>query len=93
MTQLATITSKKQLTLPAEVFKKARLRIGQKVIVSEENGDLLITPAEKFVKELAGSVKVPSRLKVKDIDEVIEQAKTKYFQNKYKQSFSSNKAK
>lgn len=83
MTQLATITSKKQLTLPAEIFRKAGLRIGQKVIVSEENGNLLITPAEKFVKELAGSVKIPSRLKVKNIDEIIEQAKTKYFQDKY----------
>lgn len=79
MTQLATITSKKQLTLPAEVFKKAGLRIGQKVIVSEENGHLLITPAEKLVEELAGSVSIPSRLKGKDMDEVIEQAKKQYF--------------
>ena len=84
MNQLATITSKKQLTLPAQVFKKAGLKIGQKVIVSEENGDILITPVEKFVKDLAGSVKVPSRLKGKDIDAVIEESKIKYFQNKYK---------
>lgn len=80
MTQLATITSKKQLTLPSEVFKKAGLHIGQKVIVSEENGQLLITPAEKLVEELAGSVSVPSRLKGKDIDEIIEQSKLEYFQ-------------
>ena len=91
MTQLATITSKKQLTLPSKVFKKAGLRIGQKVIVSEENGHLLITPAEKLVEDLAGSVNVPARLKGKDVDEVIEQAKRKYFQDKYEQSFSSNK--
>src|SRR3989338_3080026 len=91
MAQIATITSKKQLTLPAAVFKKAGLRIGQKVIVSEEDGQLLITPAEKLVEDLAGSVNVPSRLKGKDADEVIEQAKRKYFQNKYKQSLSSNK--
>lgn len=91
MTQIATITSKKQLTLPAEVFRKAGLRIGQKVIISEENGHLVITPAEKLVEELAGSVSVPSRLKVQDIDEVIEQSKIKYFQNKYRQSLSANR--
>lgn len=91
MAQLATITSKKQLTLPAEVFKKANLRIGQKVIVSEEDGNLLITPAEKLVEELAGSVSIPSGLKGKNIDEVIEQAKREYFQNKYRHSLSTNK--
>lgn len=79
MTQLATITSKKQLTLPSEVFKKAGLRIGQKVIVSEENGHLLITPAEVLVEELAGSVKIPKRLRSKDIDQIIEESKKQYF--------------
>ena len=82
MTQVATITSKKQLTLPAEIFKKAGLRIGQKVIVSEDNGHLLITPAEKLVEELAGSVSMPSRLKGKDIDTIIEEVKIKHFQDK-----------
>ena len=91
MTQLATITSKKQLTLPSKVFKKAGLRIGQKVIVSEENGHLLITPAEKLVEDLAGSVSIPIRLRGGDIDKVIELSKEKYFRNKYKQSFSANK--
>ena len=91
MTQLATITSKKQLTLPSKVFKKAGLRIGQKVIVSEEDGHLLITPAEKLVEELAGSVSTPARLKGGDIDKVIELSKEKYFRDKYKQSFSANK--
>ena len=91
MSQIATITSKKQLTLPSSVFKKAGLRIGQKVIVSEEDGHLLITPAEKLVEELAGSVNISPRLKGKNMDEVIEQAKRKYFQNKFKHSFSANK--
>ena len=84
MSQLATITSKKQLTLPSKVFKKAGLRIGQKVIVSEENGHLLITPAEKLVEDLAGSVSIPHSLRGKDINQVVEEAKIKYFQNKYK---------
>lgn len=83
MNQLATITSKKQLTLPAELFRKAGLRIGQKVIVSEENGRLTITSAEKLVEELAGSVPMPKRWKGKSIDVIIEQARDEYFKEKY----------
>ena len=92
MTQLATITSKKQLTLPSKVFKKAGLRIGQKVIVSEENGHLLITPAERLVEDLAGSVSIPARLKGGDIDKIIEFSKGKYFRDKYGQSPPSKRS-
>ena len=56
MSYMATITSKKQLTLPAELFRKVGFRVGQKVIVSEENGQLMLSSAEKLVEELAGSV-------------------------------------
>lgn len=91
MTQLATITSKKQLTLPSAVFKKAGLRIGQKVIVSEEDGQLLITSAEKLVEKLAGSVSVPARLRGQDIDKAVELSKERYFKNKYGQSSPSTK--
>lgn len=91
MTQLATITSKKQLTLPAAVFKKAGFKIGQKVIVSEEDGHLLITPAEKLVEELAGSVRIPTKLKVQDIDKAVELSKEKYFKDKYAQGSAPKK--
>lgn len=83
MNQLATITSKQQVTLPVALFRKAGFKIGQKVIVSEENGRLILTPAEKLVEELAGSVPVPKKWKSKDIDQIIEQAKDEYFQEKY----------
>lgn len=83
MNQMATITSKKQLTLPSKVFKKAGLRIGQKVLVAEENGRLTITPAEKLVEELAGSVPVPAKWRGKNIDQIIEESKNDYFRKKY----------
>lgn len=83
MTQIATITSKKQLTLPAELFRRAGFKIGQKVIVSEENGHLILTPAEKLVEELAGSVPVPEEWKGKNIDQIIEEARDEYFKEKY----------
>ena len=83
MSQIATITSKKQLTIPAEVFRQAGLQIGQRVIVSEENGDLKITSAEKLVERLAGSIPMPKKWKGKDIDEIIEEARNEYFSKKY----------
>lgn len=83
MTQIATITSKKQLTIPAALFRSAGFEIGQKVIVSQEGRGLLITPAENLVEELAGSVPIPKKWQGKNIDEMIDQAKEEYFMNKY----------
>lgn len=83
MTQIATITSKKQLTLPVELFRKAGLKVGQKVIVSEENGRLILTPAERLVEELAGSVPMPRKWKGKNLDKIIEEARDEYFKDKY----------
>lgn len=82
MTHIATITSKKQLTLPAKIFRAAGLKEGQKVIVKMEHGKVVLIPAVDAVKKLAGSVQLPKRLRGKDIDEVIELAKKDYFQNK-----------
>ncbi len=79
MINLVTITSKRQLTIPVRLFKKLNLKEGQKVIVSEEKGKLTVSPALEMVRQLAGSVKVPERLKNKDIDEAIRTAKETYF--------------
>ncbi|OGE19579.1 hypothetical protein A3A14_03040 [Candidatus Daviesbacteria bacterium RIFCSPLOWO2_01_FULL_43_38] len=86
MSYMATITSKKQLTLPAELFRKVGFRVGQKVIVSEENGQLMLSSAEKLVEELAGSVPVPRKWKGKGIGSIINQAKDEYFKEKYKRA-------
>ena len=83
MNQMATITSKNQLTLPVELFRKVGFRIGEKVIVSEENGSLKITSAEKLVEELAGSIPMPKEWEGKDIDQIVEEARDEYFKKKY----------
>ena len=84
MSQLATITSKKQLTLPAELFRKVGFKIGQKVVVSEQNGSITITSAEKLVKDLAGSLPMPKKWQGKSIESIKEEAITEYFRHKYK---------
>lgn len=83
MNQMATITSKNQLTLPMALFKRAGFRIGQRVLVSEENGRLILTPAEKLVEELAGSVPMPAKWKGKNLDRIVDMARDEYFQEKY----------
>lgn len=81
MSQIATITSKKQLTLPSALFKQAGLRIGQKVIISEEKGRLVLTPSELLVEELAGSVPIPKKWKGKPIKWIKNQAIKEYFKH------------
>lgn len=83
MIGLATITSKRQFTIPVAAFEDLNFRVGQKVVVTSDNGALKITPAEKLVNDLAGSIRVPKKFKNKNIDEIIEIAKARYFAKKY----------
>jgi len=79
MAQMATVTSKMQLTLPVAVARKIGIKSGQKVTVFEKNGDIVITPTEKLVEELAGSLKSLKKRDDKTLDEIIEEAKSIYF--------------
>lgn len=81
MTQMATITSKMQLTLPIAVVRKIGIKSGQKVTVSEENGKIIITPAERLVEQLAGSLRFLKKKDNKTLDEIIEEAKNIYFKS------------
>lgn len=84
MSQMATITSKQQLTIPTKIFKKLNWKKGQKVIVSEENGELRIKSALDLIHQLAGSVKIPKRFKGLTLDQIINKAKSEYFAQTYK---------
>lgn len=72
--QLATITSKRQLTIPVELFKRLGLKDNQKVLIREKDGILEIESAVAQVNRLAGSVKIPKRLRGIDPDVAIEKA-------------------
>lgn len=78
----ATITSKRQLTIPAGIFKKAGLREKQKVIVREERGILRIEPAVRAVERLAASVPVPKRFRGMQPEEIIRTSKEEYWKSK-----------
>ncbi len=84
MNQIATVTSKGQLTIPVTIARKLGVKSGEKVNVIEENGRIIITPLRQLVKDLAGSINIPKQLKEKGIDEVIREAKERHFHSKYK---------
>lgn len=79
MPYLATITSKKQFTIPAQVFRQLNFQEGQKVLVSEENGSMVVEPTLALIERLSGSVKIPARFKGLSLDKIIEKAKKEHF--------------
>jgi len=82
MSQLATITSKRQLTIPVQIFDDMQFKKGQKVIVSQEDNYLKVEPALNLIEKLSGSVRVPARFKGKSLDQIISLAKKERFSKK-----------
>jgi AbrB family looped-hinge helix DNA binding protein len=84
MTYLATITSKRQFTIPSQLFKDIGFSEGDKVIVEESNGELIVKPVMDLIDKLSGSVSTPKFLKDKDLDldEIIKTSKVEYFKKK-----------
>lgn len=84
MMYLATITDKRQMTIPAALFRELNLSRGDKLVLSR-NGDLVtLTPAVALVEKAAGMFTAPKDLKGKDVDRLIEEAKYRYFSSRYK---------
>lgn len=82
MQQTATITSKRQLTIPVAIFNRLGLKQGHKVIVSLEDEVIKIISASSLIKKLAGSVKVPKEFRGMPVERIVREAKTTYFKNK-----------
>lgn len=84
MQQLATITGKMQLTVPVKVAGKIGLKSGDKVVVSDVSGKIIITPIKSLIEELAGSLSMPKRWQGEKIEQIIEDAKAEHFRKKSK---------
>ena len=82
MTFIATITGKRQLTIPADLFNYLSLKNGQKVVISENNGSIIIFPTQNLVNRLAASVSIPDKYKSLSPDQIIQAAKNEYFHQK-----------
>ncbi len=80
--QMATITSKRQLTIPSSIFRSLGFKEGEKVLISEEDGAMRVVSALSLIEKLAGSVKIPARYKGLSINQMIAKAKEEYFSRK-----------
>lgn len=79
MNYLATITSKRQLTIPVDLYNQLAFREGQKVIISKMDDGIRVEPALALVSRLAGSIKLPKKFKDMTIDQIIAKAKKEHF--------------
>lgn len=76
---LATITSKRQLTIPAKLFSELGLEAGQKLVLVKEGRRVYLETANDQLAALAGSIKTPQHLRGANLDTMIRRAKKAYF--------------
>lgn len=76
------ITDKRQITIPAAIFKAADLKEGDVLVVRIQNNRIIMDQAKTLLNRLAGSLKVPDEYKNKTVDEIITEAKQNRFRNK-----------
>lgn len=79
---LASITSKRQLTIPAKLFGELGLRAGQKLVLVKDGQRVYLESAEDQLAALAGSIKSPRHLAGANLDSIISRAKRAYFRAK-----------
>ena len=77
MQKISTITSKRQLTIPSQIFQAVGLKEGQKVLIEDKDGAVIVKPASDVVDRLAGSVKVPARFVALGIEEMQDAMRAK----------------
>lgn len=86
MQYTATVTSKRQLTLPSEVYRLLGLEKGSKVIITMEDRMAKIEPSLALIDKLAGSLTPPPAYQGLSIDQMIVKAKKEYFGSMKKRS-------
>ena len=78
MQKVSTITSKRQLTIPSRMFRTVGFKEGQRVLIEDKEGTIVVKPADEVVERLAGLVRVPPRFASLEIEEIIRRAKKEY---------------
>lgn len=82
MTYTATISSKRQITIPAPLYRHLGLSQGDKLVVSVDKEGLKLVSPTQLLDELEGSLSVPAKYQGMDLDELIRQAKADYFKTR-----------
>ena len=79
MLQTVSISSKRQITIPAKVYGKLGLKQGEKMVVRSKGGTLTMQKASGVLESLAKSVILPKRFVELDTSEIVSKAKKEYF--------------
>lgn len=82
MLQTVRITSKRQITIPAKIFKGLNLNQGDYLSIYIDQGKIIMEKSQKLLDEIAGSIKPLKEYKNKPIDFIIRDSKKKYFSRK-----------
>ena len=69
---IATLTSKGQLTLPLEIRRALGLQKSDRVQISVENGEAILKPLKGTILDHAGSVKLPQNKPPLNVDQALE---------------------
>jgi AbrB family looped-hinge helix DNA binding protein len=69
----ATLTSKRQITIPADVAKRLGVGVGDRIqFVETEGGDFLVRPLTTDITSLKGIIQAPKRpVSLDDMDKAI----------------------
>lgn len=82
MNYIATITSKRQFTIPSDLFKMVNYQPQQKLliqIINADEGFISVKPMRQLVEDLAGSVPIAQEYKNLSLDKMVEKAKNDYY--------------
>lgn len=82
MIYTATVTSKRQITLPIKLFADFGIEPGDKLTMIAYDDGILMKRQVDLVNKLAGSVKLPVKYQGMEIEKIIHQAKESYWQEK-----------
>lgn len=84
MNYVATITSKRQFTIPSDLYKMVNYKPQQKLLIQVINADegyISIKPMRQLVEDLAGSVPVAKDYKGLSLEKMVEKARKDYYVN------------
>ena len=79
MLQTVKISSKRQITIPVDIFNLLSLEEGDRLVVNIDEGKIVMEKSQKILDELAGSLTLPKKYNNKPIDFIIRDSKQEYF--------------
>ncbi|MDP0501646.1 MAG: AbrB/MazE/SpoVT family DNA-binding domain-containing protein [Verrucomicrobiota bacterium JB022] len=67
-----TITTKGQMTLPADIRKHLDLHQGDRLTCFIDEGRIVMVPQKRPIRELKGMIKIDRSLSLEEMDEAID---------------------